>query len=1409
MSGALDPTLRGLDDCGCCSGVSASTPAAVSNRDGLGAIAYRVGTHAQFKRSLLAALSDSQRPELLPLHTRRDDDFTIALLDGWATVGDVLAFYQERYANESYLRTATERRSLLELARAIGYELDPGVAASTWLALTVEPTIEKVRIPKGVKVQSVPGQDEKPQTFETVEEIKEARPEWNELRAASRQMWNPQAGDQTGWLQGLTTALQPGDTLLLVRTSASLPGYWLWEAPVLTAVATDASANCTQVSWRDGLVWKQGGNVWPTIQQPAIQATLLAAPCQVFGLRKKATLFAANAVAWRSLSDDARKNYLGHPADEWEKAEWPGYEIYAPRRPSSDQPARVQVLDPTPEEVAQAARDAARSTAKAAEKELAPAVTSTVGAAGAALQQAGKDATAAMKAVYDPPGLALKKVVDAFLGIIGQFTIKFPDLAGLNFGNALNPMGLGFNPGALLTIPPGNPIVINSQPDLPGAFGTLLDGFKNVGFNLGNIGNWPADIADGITQLIKENPAFFPFNALKNLGDILTANPNDATIPQRTRDLAKDIGAALANVLGATVTASATKIAAEAINATMKMALEPHDPLPRATPESVALIARVTVKVGKYAALIAALPSSPTALLNSLYAQRAAWFSAQSDPLLALREIHRQLDLSLLAQLRTAAGTAPLAVEFSAPDAEDKIALAIVLSCLAFGVAAVGTAALLAPMLLAGAAVLAPLALTSPALLSLLALTSAGGLVVAGAVVLTAPGVLPGLLQAAVAAAMLSALAATLTAAGILVPIGPVLLRAVRRSESAVLAAVKIALESRHVPRPPRLLPARDYHSINLDAPYPAAVTGSWLLLSDHGHKMLFQVEEAEEVVRAEFQQSLRVSQLKLRGAGLAGPFRFEAADIRTLERQGLLSAGATALHSLASHEWDGAQDLLNALAAVNVPLVPPTEVARQLAPHLRDLLLLANRNSFARSIRSASVHLESAALQRATRPIGVPVSGLTIDLDRAITALPAARKLVVRGKIAPPSTDAGQWKTEAVTLETFHALSADGARLELMEPGLQFAYEPASVSVFANIAAATHGETVTEILGSGDASRAFQRFALKHAPLTYTRANSTRGVESSLSIWVNDLKWTEVPSLFERAADERIFITRRSDDGLVTVIFGDGRSGARLPTGTGNIRATYRKGTGVDGMVRPGQLKTLLSRPLGLRDAVNRLPALGADDPEKAEDARVNAPLTVRTLDRVVSLQDYEDFARAYPGVAKALATWTWTGRIRGVLLTVALVAPKGEEAVLTQEIAQRLHASLHLAGDPFVPVRIAPFRPAFFEIAGTLRVKAAFDAEKVLGAARDALRREFGFAAREFGQPVAMSALLATLHRVAGVESVDLDHLQRTDRLEAEDPAPRLAADLPVGGVNSTVPTAELLLLLEDSLLNLTLAP
>src|SRR5690606_178355 len=126
-------------------------------------------------------------------------------------------FYQERIANEGFLRTAKERLSVKELARSIGYELRPGVAASTFLAFTLEDAQgapERTVVDSGTKVQSIPGPGETPQIFETVERI-EARPEWNKLR--------PRTVEKQGLdnlvtivFKGVNTMLKEGDMLLVV-----------------------------------------------------------------------------------------------------------------------------------------------------------------------------------------------------------------------------------------------------------------------------------------------------------------------------------------------------------------------------------------------------------------------------------------------------------------------------------------------------------------------------------------------------------------------------------------------------------------------------------------------------------------------------------------------------------------------------------------------------------------------------------------------------------------------------------------------------------------------------------------------------------------------------------------------------------------------------------------------------------------------------------------------------------------------------------------------------------------------------------------------------------------------------------------------------------------------------------------
>ena len=291
-----------LDTCGCCEGIRVLTPLGVTNPPGQPRIAYRVGTHGSFKESLEARLSG--QTALRALTTRQDDDPTIALLDAWATVLDVLTFYQERIANEAYLRTATELQSILELAHEIGYELGPGAAAGTDLVFTLETAPgapESVRLGTGVKVQSIPGQDELPQIFETVEEI-EARPVWNGLQARLTQPELTALGATEVFLQGVATNLRPGDLVLFVGNERLRdPGSERWDVRRLTAVEPDRGHGITRVAWEQGLGYQLAGHVIEPSQDNV----------KVYALRQRAGLFGNNAPDWLAMPDSVHTNYGG------------------------------------------------------------------------------------------------------------------------------------------------------------------------------------------------------------------------------------------------------------------------------------------------------------------------------------------------------------------------------------------------------------------------------------------------------------------------------------------------------------------------------------------------------------------------------------------------------------------------------------------------------------------------------------------------------------------------------------------------------------------------------------------------------------------------------------------------------------------------------------------------------------------------------------------------------------------------------------------------------------------------------------------------------------------------------------------------------------------------------------------
>ncbi|MCQ0091210.1 hypothetical protein [Roseovarius sp. M141] len=358
-------------------------------------------------------------------------------------------------------------------------------------------------------------------------------------------------------------------------------------------------------------------------------------------------------------------------------------------------------------------------------------------------------------------------------------------------------------------------------------------------------------------------------------------------------------------------------------------------------------------------------------------------------------------------------------------------------------------------------------------------------------------------------------------------------------------------------------------------------------------------------------------------------------------------------------------------------------------------------------------------------------------------------------------------------------------------------AYLRDTVTLNANVAEATHGETVAEIIGDGDAARSFATYPLKSKPLTHVSAKSETGMAPALEVRVNGVLWTLVEDFRDAGPEDRVYILRIAEDDTASIVFGDGEKGLRPPTGQDNVEAAYRKGAGSDGMLEAGQLSLLATKPAGLKSVVNPLAPAAAADAEGIDDARRNAPLKVLTLGRVVSLRDYEDYARAFAGIAKARADWTFDGFRRPIFVTVA-----GEGGVLLPDGGEdmtNLLAALQGAGEADITISVRNYQAASFVVVGRLFIDAAFEADDVIAAARQALEAGFSFEARDLGQGVSRAQVIAVLQLVVGVTGVDVDHFHRSGaaptlehRLGSARPQPSLDGAIPAPAEMLTIDMA-----------------
>jgi hypothetical protein len=1024
--------------CGCCTPSAALTPLDETNRAGLSAIAYRVGTYSSFRESMLEQIAGTAG--IADLTTRADDDYSITVADLWAAVGDVLAFYQERYANEAFLRTAGRRESIVRLARLIDYSLRPGVAALAWLAFTVEDG-KKLHVPTRLRVQSVPGQDEQPQTFETLEEI-QADARLNRLRVLpAPQAVNPFAQGSTAALVASGAAdvaaagtLHPNDRVALYALGSS------GRVEILTVDHVTVGEDRVEIGWKVGI---RGS--WPA----ATPASRIGRILRPFGHTAPATTMTAAA----DPSSPPRINWTLTTTS---------FSLAGGSSLALD--AKVDGIDV-------GTRLLVHDSAGAA-----TVVTVTSVATGAESLGGLTDTVTMLGVSPSIPAAADLRTVTAY-ELVG------PDIAFWGYGYAERILGGSvFLPGKLL--PDGRVEVARSivrfayQPGIPLAV---------------------VDLGPGRRLL---------------LGDAAT-DPMPATVTS-----VEEVGSTVA--FGPTAT-DATTVKELGLDA-----------------------ASATVLTGLMS------PSRP--LLFTLTSQAP--------------------------QLRVRIGDLP------------------------------ARTALLSPV----------------------------------------PG-------------------------------------------SLVDAATALEQGLRAAGPEPELQQARVVQVADRLVVFPGGKGGELEILPTD------------------------VDGTTVRELGLDRD--------QVLVARGLLSAQLALPIAFTS----AAPEVSVTIGPIGPRTVPVTNAAQ-----LKLLALLLQ--------------------------IGIREADLAPAFSQVLVLPASDRLFVLPGPVGAEITEFVR-----VDVATDDPLDLDARTAYLL----------------GNIAAASHGETVRgEVLGDGDGSARFQRFQLRKSPLTYVPSTAPGGVDSSLEVLVNGVLWDEKPGLYGLPPTAQAYAARTQDDGTTAVQFGDGQTGAPLPTGRGNVAATYRVGAGVAGRVRARTLTTALDRPPGLKEVTNPLAARGGADPELIDYARENAPTTVRTFGRAVSLPDFADLVRSSGEVAKAQAIWIWDGLDRALHLTVA-----GQRGGFFAETdLRRLGANLTNARDPNYRLHIANYTPFPVLVSGTVDVDDRYVAAPVLAAVRAAVLAWLDFDAVALGMPIHLSDLYRVIQDVPGVLFADIDVLQpkrpadrdrpNVDRLLDGTPAP-----------------------------------
>ncbi|MFF7441749.1 putative baseplate assembly protein [Streptomyces sp. NPDC008122] len=260
---------------------------------------------------------------------------------------------------------------------------------------------------------------------------------------------------------------------------------------------------------------------------------------------------------------------------------------------------------------------------------------------------------------------------------------------------------------------------------------------------------------------------------------------------------------------------------------------------------------------------------------------------------------------------------------------------------------------------------------------------------------------------------------------------------------------------------------------------------------------------------------------------------------------------------------------------------------------------------------------------------------------------------------------------------------------------------------------------------------------------------------------------WQVRPDLLDSAAAAVDFTVEAEHDGTVRLRFGDDEHGMRPKEGT-RFFVRYRVGNGRTGNVGAESITHAVTADDGVESVSNPLPAAGGTDPESAGEIRRDAPQAFAVQERAVTEADWAEVTERVGAVQRAAATFRWTGSWHTVFVTADRRGGKPVDADYERDLRARLERyrpagyDLEVDGPVFVPLEIG-LRVCVERTHLRSDVAAAVLARLGDSTLPGGGRGLFHPDRLTFGRPVHLSTVLAEVHAVPGVESVDVHTFQR----------------------------------------------